>query len=116
MINRANGRFQEEQYYPSRGAHLDIRPRGSRNGARGDRPRYHQLHRRERRWACDRHRNFQGHQLWPCGHTGYLRPTVGVHGFHIHDKGACGLAEHEGKMAAGFAAGGHYDPEHTGST
>jgi len=30
---------------------------------------------------------------------------VGVHGFHIHDKGACGLAEHEGKMAAGFAAG-----------
>jgi hypothetical protein len=36
MINRANGRFQEEQYYPSRGAHLDIRPRGSRNGARGD--------------------------------------------------------------------------------
>src|SRR5580658_3924334 len=40
-------------------------------------------------------------------------PT-GVHGFHIHDKGACGVAEHEGKMAAGFAAGGHYDPEHTG--
>jgi Cu-Zn family superoxide dismutase len=39
---------------------------------------------------------------------------VGVHGFHIHEKGACGLAEHEGKMAAGFAAGGHYDPEHTG--
>ena len=39
---------------------------------------------------------------------------VGVHGFHIHDKGACGLAEHEGKMKAGFAAGGHYDPEHTG--
>src|SRR5271163_4111918 len=38
----------------------------------------------------------------------------GVHGFHIHDKGACGVAEHEGKMAAGFAAGGHYDPEHTG--
>jgi Cu-Zn family superoxide dismutase len=39
---------------------------------------------------------------------------AGVHGFHIHDKGACGVAEHEGKMAAGFAAGGHYDPEHTG--
>jgi Cu-Zn family superoxide dismutase len=38
---------------------------------------------------------------------------AGVHGFHIHDKGACGLAEQEGKMAAGFAAGGHYDPEHT---
>jgi Cu-Zn family superoxide dismutase len=40
--------------------------------------------------------------------------SVGVHGFHIHDKGACGLAKHEGQMAAGFAAGGHYDPEHTG--
>jgi superoxide dismutase, Cu-Zn family len=39
---------------------------------------------------------------------------VGVHGWHIHDKGACGLAQHDGKMAAGFAAGGHYDPEHTG--
>src|SRR5216683_8349689 len=39
---------------------------------------------------------------------------VGVHGFHIHDRGACGLAEHEGKMTAGFAAGSHYDPEHTG--
>jgi superoxide dismutase, Cu-Zn family len=40
--------------------------------------------------------------------------SVGVHGFHIHDKGACGVAKHEGKMMAGFAAGGHYDPEHTG--
>jgi superoxide dismutase, Cu-Zn family len=38
----------------------------------------------------------------------------GVHGFHIHEKAACGPAEHEGKMAAGFAAGGHYDPQHTG--
>ena len=41
-----------------------------------------------------------------------LSPSV--HGFHIHDKGACGLAKHEGQMAPGFAAGGHYDPEHTG--
>ena len=39
---------------------------------------------------------------------------IGVHGFHVHDKGACGRAEHEGKITAGFAAGGHYDPEHTG--
>src|ERR1700677_3676838 len=39
---------------------------------------------------------------------------AGVHGFHIHDKGACGIAEHEGKMGAGSAAGGHYDPQHTG--
>jgi len=38
---------------------------------------------------------------------------AGVHGFHIHEKGACGPAEHEGKPAAGFAAGGHYDPGHT---
>ena len=40
--------------------------------------------------------------------------SVGVHGFHIHDKGACGLAKHESQMAAGSAAGGHYDPEDTG--
>ena len=40
--------------------------------------------------------------------------SVGAHGWHIHDKGACGVAEHEGKMTAGFAAGGHYDPKHTG--
>jgi superoxide dismutase, Cu-Zn family len=39
---------------------------------------------------------------------------IGVHGFHVHDKGACGRAEHEGKITAGFVAGGHYDPEHTG--
>ena len=34
----------------------------------------------------------------------------GVHGFHIHAKPACGPAENEGKVAAGFAAGGHLDP------
>jgi Cu-Zn family superoxide dismutase len=33
----------------------------------------------------------------------------GVHGFHIHAKPACGPAENEGKVAAGFAAGGHLD-------
>ncbi len=37
----------------------------------------------------------------------------GVHGFHIHAKPACGPAENEGKMAAGFAAGGHLDPAST---
>ncbi len=37
----------------------------------------------------------------------------GPHGFHIHQKGDCGPGMNEGKMAAGFAAGGHYDPEHT---
>ena len=39
---------------------------------------------------------------------------AGVHGFHIHEKAACGPAEHEGKQAAGFAAGGHLDPKKTG--
>ena len=34
----------------------------------------------------------------------------GARGFHIHAKPACGPAENEGKMAAGFAAGGHLDP------
>src|SRR5260370_626108 len=36
----------------------------------------------------------------------------GKHGFHIHDKGDCGPAMNQGKPAAGFAAGGHYDPAH----
>ena len=35
------------------------------------------------------------------------------HGFHIHDMGNCGPGINEGKSAAGFAAGGHYDPGHT---
>jgi Cu-Zn family superoxide dismutase len=39
-------------------------------------------------------------------------PT-GEHGFHIHDKGDCGPGMNQGKPAAGFAAGGHYDPGHT---
>jgi superoxide dismutase, Cu-Zn family len=37
----------------------------------------------------------------------------GDHGFHIHEKGDCGPGMNEGKPAAGFAAGGHYDPAHT---
>jgi Cu-Zn family superoxide dismutase len=37
----------------------------------------------------------------------------GEHGFHIHDKGDCEPGMNEGKPAAGFAAGGHYDPAHT---
>jgi Cu-Zn family superoxide dismutase len=40
--------------------------------------------------------------------------SVGAHGFHIHEKGACGAAEHQAQVTAGFAAGGHYDPDHTG--
>ena len=37
----------------------------------------------------------------------------GEHGFHIHEKGDCGPGTNQGKPAAGFAAGGHYDPAHT---
>ena len=37
----------------------------------------------------------------------------GQHGFHIHEKGDCGSGMNQGKPAAGFAAGGHYDPAHT---
>jgi Cu-Zn family superoxide dismutase len=38
---------------------------------------------------------------------------AGEHGFHIHDTGDCGLGMNQGKPAAGFAAGGHYDPAQT---
>jgi len=37
----------------------------------------------------------------------------GGHGVHIHEKGDCRPGMNEGKPAAGFAAGGHYDPAHT---
>jgi superoxide dismutase, Cu-Zn family len=37
----------------------------------------------------------------------------GRHGFHIHEKGDCDPGMNQGKPAAGFAAGGHYDPGHT---
>jgi Cu-Zn family superoxide dismutase len=38
----------------------------------------------------------------------------GIHGFHIHAKGSCEPAEVDGKLTAGGAAGGHWDPEKTG--
>ena len=38
----------------------------------------------------------------------------GEHGFHLHDKADCGPAEKDGKMGAGNAAGGHFDPAQTG--
>jgi Cu-Zn family superoxide dismutase len=37
----------------------------------------------------------------------------GEHGFHIHENGDCGPGMNQGKLAAGVAAGGHYDPAHT---
>jgi len=38
----------------------------------------------------------------------------GLHGFHIHENPDCSPKEKDGKMVAGLAAGGHYDPEKTG--
>ena len=38
----------------------------------------------------------------------------GEHGFHLHDKADCGPAPKDGKVGAGNAAGGHFDPAQTG--
>lgn len=38
----------------------------------------------------------------------------GPHGFHVHENPNCGPALKDGKMQAGLAAGGHYDPRATG--
>jgi len=38
---------------------------------------------------------------------------AGDHGFHVHQNPNCGPAEKDGKMGAGLAAGGHYDPKET---
>lgn len=38
----------------------------------------------------------------------------GSRGFHIHENGDCGPGDKDGVMAAGMAAGGHFDPEKTG--
>ena len=41
----------------------------------------------------------------------------GDHGFHVHVNPNCGPgAGPDGQPAAGFAAGGHYDPTNTGNT
>ena len=34
----------------------------------------------------------------------------GQHGFHLHAKASCAPGKQDGKMAAGIAAGGHFDP------
>jgi Cu-Zn family superoxide dismutase len=41
--------------------------------------------------------------------------TAGKHGFHLHENGDCAAAAKDGKMEAGGAAGGHYDPASTKS-
>lgn len=38
---------------------------------------------------------------------------AGGHGFHVHQNPNCGPAEKNGKMGAGLAAGGHFDPKGT---
>lgn len=40
--------------------------------------------------------------------------TPGLHGFHLHQNASCAPAEHNGKMTAAQAAGGHYDPASSG--
>lgn len=40
----------------------------------------------------------------------------GVYGFHVHQNASCDPAENDdGEMTAAQAAGGHYDPEETGT-
>lgn len=39
----------------------------------------------------------------------------GVHGFHVHTNPDCGPGEKDGSVVPGLAAGGHYDPQETGS-
>ena len=40
--------------------------------------------------------------------------SPGLRGFHIHEFGDCAPAEKDGKMVAGQAAGGHFDPSGSG--
>lgn len=39
----------------------------------------------------------------------------GIYGFHVHENPSCEAAEKDGKMVAGLAAGGHWDPQNTGA-
>ncbi|MBR1825785.1 MAG: superoxide dismutase family protein [Alphaproteobacteria bacterium] len=41
---------------------------------------------------------------------------AGAHGFHIHENPDCGaMPDKNGEMQPALAAGGHFDPEHTGA-
>lgn len=59
---------------------------------------------------CKNHRNRPRPRVRP--ELRALPP--GKHGFHIHAEGSCQPAMKEGKAVAAGAAGGHYDPQHTG--
>jgi len=39
----------------------------------------------------------------------------GPHGFHLHDFPSCAPKEQDGKPVAALAAGGHFDPDKTGT-
>lgn len=39
--------------------------------------------------------------------------SPGLHGFHIHENNSCAPKEKNGKLVAGLAAGGHWDPKKT---
>ncbi|WP_048308799.1 superoxide dismutase family protein [Halomonas sp. PR-M31] len=39
----------------------------------------------------------------------------GMHGFHVHQNASCEPGEKDGEMTAAVAAGGHFDPEDTGT-
>lgn len=41
--------------------------------------------------------------------------TPGIYGFHIHETPSCEPAMNNGKLTAGQAAGGHWDPRKTGA-
>lgn len=38
----------------------------------------------------------------------------GPHGFHVHENGSCAPATSNGQTVPAGAAGGHFDPQHTG--
>ncbi|MBY6030828.1 superoxide dismutase family protein [Halomonas sp. DP8Y7-1] len=40
---------------------------------------------------------------------------TGIHGLHVHVNPDCSPAEKDGEVVAAAAAGGHYDPEETGT-
>ena len=41
--------------------------------------------------------------------------AAGAYGFHLHENGSCESGLKDGVQVAGLAAGGHWDPDNTGS-
>ncbi|WP_110654872.1 superoxide dismutase family protein [Salinicola halimionae] len=40
---------------------------------------------------------------------------AGLHGFHLHTNPSCDTSESDGKVTPGGAAGGHFDPDESGT-